>query len=107
MYRNKEIKIRLTEKELERLDRSVAKTTMSREGYIRTLLRGYEPQTQPPERFWELLRELWDISDRLCVLADALPDSELPSLSRRHAEICSELQRLSNPQKEEVRKTAI
>ena len=34
MYRDKEIKIRLTASELARLDRCVARTTMSREGYI-------------------------------------------------------------------------
>ena len=51
MYRNKEIKIRLTEKELERLNRNAGKTTFSREGYIRTILNGYDPQASPPKEY--------------------------------------------------------
>lgn len=107
MYRNKEIKIRLTEKELERLDRNVAKTTFSREGYIRTLLRGYDPQAKPPDRYWKLLHELWEISNRLCPYADTMPNSDLPEIYHRHGEICSALQGLFIPVKSEDRKFVI
>ena len=102
MYRDKEIKIRLTANELARLDRSVKRTTMSREGYIRTLLRGYEPQTKPPERFWELLHELWEISNILSRYADTLPNTELPELYKRLGKVCGQLQALPVPQKSEI-----
>ena len=40
--RNKEIKVRFTEKELADLDAKVAMRYLSRENYIRAVLAGYE-----------------------------------------------------------------
>ena len=99
MYRDKESKIRLTADELARLDRNVKRTTMSREGYIRTLLKGYEPQTKPPERYWVLVRELHEIARSLSLYADRLADTELPELYKRLGKVCSLLQSLPVPQK--------
>ena len=45
--RNKEIKVRFTEKELEELDAKVARTYLSRENYIRAVLAGYEIMEAP------------------------------------------------------------
>ena len=85
MYRNKEIKIRLTEKELERLNRNASKTTFSREGYIRTILSGYDPQASPHEEYWGYIRELWDMGDELNSIADGMDAYNL-DLKKRTAE---------------------
>lgn len=107
MYRNKEIKIRLTEKELAQLDRNVARTVYSREGYIRMILRGYDPQEPPPQQFWKLLRELYDITARLRVIADCLPYDELRDLTDRYVTTCTSLQQLFSPAKSTEREPAI
>ena len=108
MYRNKEIKIRLTEKELQRLDKHVAMTTFSREGYIRTLLSGYEPQTKPSPEFFAMTRELWDIAYSL---RDLFYTAQLtaPAIARplydntkRLSKIAGDLQFIHIPKKSET-----
>ena len=106
MYRNKEIKIRLTEKELQRLDRNVAKTTFLREGFIRKILSGYTLVEQPPVRYWELLRELWDIAGGMRnmyykhrVTAGDFPLKDFSDFTDRILSVCDELQALPIPRK--------
>ena len=106
MYRNKEIKIRLTEKELQRLDRNVAKTTFSREGFIRKILSGYTLVEQPPVRYWELIRELRDIAGgmrsmyyKLRVTTGDFPFKEFSDFTDRILSVCDELQDLPIPRK--------
>ena len=53
--RNKEIKVRFTEKELAELDAKVARTYLSRENYIRAVLAGYEIMAAPDVDARELL----------------------------------------------------
>ena len=106
MYRNKEIKVRLTEKELQKLDRDVAKTPLSREGFVLRILDGYTLVEQPPERYWELLRELWqvyydmrDMYYELRVITADFPFKGLSGATDRIAHICDELQSLPMPYK--------
>ena len=113
MYRNKEIKIRLTEKELERLNRNAGKTTSSREGYIRTILNGYDPQALPPEEYWSYIRELWHIGDEINNIADEIGSYDLDikkrtsELRRQLGKITGKLQSIYVPQKSTERKAVI
>ncbi len=113
MYRNKEIKIRLTEKELEHLNRNAGKTTFSREGYIRTILNGYDPQASPPKEYWGYIRELWDMGDELKKLADEIGNYDLEikkrtaELRRRLGKVTCKLQTIYVPQKSTERKGII
>lgn len=113
MYRNKEIKIRLTEKELERLNRNAGKTTFSREGYIRTILNGYDPQASPPEEYWSYIRELWHIGDEINNIADEIGSYDLDikkrisELRHRLGKITGKLQSIYVPQKSTERKRVI
>ena len=113
MYRNKEIKIRLTDKELERLNRNAGKTTFSREGYIRTILNGYDPQALPPEEYWGYIRELWHIGDEINNIADEIGSYDLDikkrisELRHRLGKVTGKLQTIYVPQKSTERKGAI
>ena len=70
MTRNIEIKLRLSRDEMQTLTRNVKKTGMSREGYLRTLIRGYEPQALPPMDYYEILRELQRIENSMRLISD-------------------------------------
>lgn len=113
MYRNKEIKIRLTEKELARLDRNVARVGISREGYIRTILSGYEPQTSPPKEFYVYLRILRALCDEInkCRFDIITKHPELYATLSEWRQIlgklCDELQSISLPKKSETQKPVI
>jgi len=58
MERNREIKIRLSEKELRELNKKVSKTSMSREGYCRLVINGKTPVEIPPAPYFDLIREV-------------------------------------------------
>ena len=107
LKRNIEIKVRLSKDELQRLDKCVKKTTLSREGYVRTLIRGYEPQSEPPEEYYDLVRKLREIDDELCRYADNIPLSNMESLAlfgkltKQMTHVCDRLQSLFLPRKKE------
>ena len=63
--RNKEIKVRFTEKELEELDAKVAKTYLSRENYIRAVLAGYEIMEAPDVDARELIKQVLKVGNNL------------------------------------------
>jgi len=58
MIRNCEFKIRMTRDELATLDKKVRKTSMSREGYARTVLNGKTPVQLPTADYYALIREV-------------------------------------------------
>lgn len=62
--RKNEIKIRLDDKELERLNAMVAKTTSSREGFIREMLADYQLVEAPNE----------DLSGLMCQITALVSD---------------------------------
>ena len=107
LKRNIEIKVRLSKDELQRLDKCVKKTTLSREGYVRTLIRGYEPQAEPPEEYYDLIQKLREIDDDLCRYADNIPLSNMESLAlfgkltKQMTHVCDRLQSLFLPRKKE------
>lgn len=67
--RTKEIKIRLTEKELENLDKRAEESGYAREHYIRTVLDGRIPRPMPPIDYHAMMRELHAIGNNLNQIA--------------------------------------
>lgn len=107
MTRNIEIKIRLSNDEFQRLSRNVRRSGISREGYLRELICGYEPQELPPVEYYEILRELREIQDSLDKLAltvlkyGSLDPKEYFRQARQLGEICNSLQTAFVPRKRE------
>ena len=63
--RNIEIKVRLSRKEAEALQKRVKKSGLSREGYIRHLISGSVPRDAPPADYFSMMRELHGIGNNL------------------------------------------
>lgn len=75
--RNIEIKLRLYPNEQKMLIRKAKSAGISREEYLRVLLRGYVPRAQPPADFAPLIRELQAVGrniNQLAFKANALGD---------------------------------
>lgn len=56
--RTKVIKIRLNDEELERLNKCVAQTGLSREAFVREILAGKEPKVLPQKDYFAVIQEL-------------------------------------------------
>lgn len=69
--RTKEIKIRLTEKELEQLNRMVEKSIFTREEFIRMRIAGYEIQEKPEEEISQLMIDIRNVAGALLHMRDA------------------------------------
>lgn len=63
--RMKEIKIRLSQDELEFLNQNVAKTGLPRERYLRLLIAQKTPTALPPADYNVLIRKLYQIEEHL------------------------------------------
>ena len=58
MRRTKEIKVRMTEEEFDRVTALAQATVLSREAFIREALRGTTIRATPPAEYVEILREM-------------------------------------------------
>ncbi len=58
MKKTKEIKLRMTETALKKLNRKVSMTDLSREEFLRRLIAGKEIRETPPIEYGKVLREL-------------------------------------------------
>ena len=96
MYRNKEIKVRLTAKELDRLNRNVSKTKRPREEYIRRLINGYEPKALPSDEYFLFIRRLWDVHNELSTFT---ANDRYEAVLRSFASILSEMMCVGIPTK--------
>ena len=67
--RNTEIKVRLSRKEAEALQKRVKKSGLSREAYIRHLISGSVPRDTPPADYYSMMRELHGIGNNLNQIA--------------------------------------
>ena len=67
--RNCAVLLRLSDDELEKLDRRVARTGMSREGYIRFLINGIVPKERPSAEMFDVLKELRQINNNMNQIA--------------------------------------
>ncbi len=65
LTRNCEIKIRLTSKELGKLNRNVSATTMNREQYIRSLINGFSPKEAPPADYYKLICDVRKVGSNI------------------------------------------
>ncbi len=105
MRRDIEIKVRLSKDEMQKLTRNVQRTHLSREGYIRTLLRGYEPQASPPEEYYRIVKYLRKLSVETQNYCNSNCESSteihefLMSIASRLVTACDSLQTLYLPKK--------
>ena len=67
--RNVEIKVRLSRKEAETLNKRVKKSGISREAYIRHLVEGGVPREAPPPDYYAMMREIYAIGKNLNQIA--------------------------------------
>ena len=59
------IRVRLTEEENQKLKHDSALCGLSQSEYVRQLCRGIHPKPKPPEVFWQLMSELYQIHSAL------------------------------------------
>lgn len=67
--RNIEIKVRLSRKEAESLNKRVRKSRLSREAYLRHLINGSIPRDAPPSDYFSMMRELYRVGNNLNQIA--------------------------------------
>lgn len=67
--RNIPVRVWLSEKENEELERKARIAGLPKSSVIRILLKGYEPREQPDERFYETMRQFYAIGNNLNQLA--------------------------------------
>ena len=70
------LKIRLTEEEKTKLERSAALCGLTQAEYLRQLCLGRQPHPKPPAEFWELMDALYMWHDTLERLAVCHPEFE-------------------------------
>jgi hypothetical protein len=105
MKRNIEIKLRLSKYELQILDNKVKKTGMSRESYMRTVLKGYAPIESPPVEYYDVLRELRAIGNnmhQIAYKANTLNFLDAPMYKQKAdmvTKMCDELMAVCIPRK--------
>lgn len=63
--RNIEIKVRLSRKEAENLNKQVKKCRLSREAYLRHLITGEVPREAPPPEYFAFMREMHYVGHNL------------------------------------------
>ena len=59
------IRVRLTEEENQKLEHDSALCGLSQSEYVRQLCRGIRPKPKPPEVFWQMMSELYQIHSAL------------------------------------------
>lgn len=79
--RTREVKFRLTEKELERLNNNVAMTGLSREQYLRVLVSRKIPMALPPAGYRVLIRQMIWVEEELRKIREGSnPDEDMSML---------------------------
>lgn len=63
--RTKQLNVRLTTEEMNRLKRYSRKCNLSASAYTRMLINGYVPKETPPAEYRQLMQKLCDIHDTL------------------------------------------
>lgn len=67
--RNVPIMFRLNRKEAEALDKKVKKSGISREAYLRHLIKGVVPKDAPPPDYYSMMRELHKVGNNFNQIA--------------------------------------
>lgn len=63
------IRFRLSDTEVERFDRLVKKSGLSREAYLRQIIAGLQPRDQPPPDYRLMMRQLYHCGNALNQIA--------------------------------------
>jgi len=85
--RNVEIKVRLSRKEAETLNKRVKKSGISREAYIRHLIEGGVPREAPPPDYYAMMREIYAIGKNLNQIAQKAHVLNVMDAQRYDAEV--------------------
>ena len=85
--RNVEIKVRLSRKEAETLNKRVMKSGISREAYIRHLIEGSVPREAPPPDYYAMMREIYAIGKNLNQIAQKAHVLNVMDAQRYDAEV--------------------
>ena len=89
--RNIEIKIRLNRKEMDMLNKKVKRTGMSRENYLRHLIKGVVPQDMPPPDYHHMMEQLRGIGINLNQIAIKAHTMNVIDV-QRYDQACAEFQ---------------
>ena len=82
----------LNDKELKILNQRIAKTGLSREAYLRSLIENTVPKELPPMDFYDVMRELRQISinmNQIAMKANTLNLIDAPFYTKCHKELQS------------------
>ena len=79
------IRVRLTEEENQKLEHHSALCGLSQSEYVRQLCRGIRPKPKPPEAFWQMMNELYQIHSTLRECGKYEPSAH---------KICTDIERL-------------
>lgn len=77
------IRLRMTQKEADDLNKKVQLTGLTKSSFIRVLIAGYVPKPKPDKEFYDLLRKLYAVCNdmnRLTAKAHALNFIDVPML---------------------------
>lgn len=85
--RNVEIKVRLSRKEAETLNKRVKKSGISREAYIRHLIEGSVPREAPPPDYYAMMREIYAIGKNFNQIAQKAHVLNVMDAQRYDAEV--------------------
>lgn len=86
--RNRTVLLRLTDDELSRLRALVARSGLSQEAYLRSLIAGLRPRDKPPPDYLAMMRELHAIGNNLNQIAAKLHSLGVLDASRYDEEAC-------------------
>lgn len=81
--RNIEIKVRLSRKEAENLNKQVKKCRLSREAYLRHLITGEVPREAPPPEYFAFMREMHYVGHNLMKYPSVVMLEQLRTLDKR------------------------
>ncbi len=74
--RNNRISLYLNDTELERFNRKLKQTGLSRSTYLRQLIAGYGPTPMPDDRFWSYMNRISELADKIDEIAFRMGNSD-------------------------------
>lgn len=97
MSRKKEIKIRLSEKELEILNHNVSLTGLSREAYLRSIIKKIVPANTPSVELVETIKQLRAIGNnmnQLVMIAHKTGSIDVMKYKNNHVRLENQIQEI-------------
>lgn len=90
--RKHRVEVYLSDKEYDLLKKNVKKSGLSRESYMRSLIQNIRPKELPPMDFYDVMRELRQISinmNQIAMKANTLNLIDAPYYTKCHKELQS------------------